>query len=778
MNVSRFLLRVALPVVALLAGALALAVIVLFTAARGADEAAVVAETKLLATATRERVDEVSKEQRSVAIWNDSIRNIQHAFDEGWTHVNFGAWMFEYFGHDLTYILGDDDHPVYASVDGAQVEPRSFGHVGEDVAPLIASVRALSDARLRVPVVEGEDPPAFASEAVVSIVDGRPAVAAVMTIVPEDDAVRAGARPYLLVSVKYLDRAFLDALVRDYQLEDAEFRPQPPSSPDQAAVPLRDVAGTPLAFLVWTPAQPGAAILSDVAAAFWLAAIAVSTLTIAVLANLWRTSSQLFASRHEANVLAGRSADLASHDALTGLANRRVLLDVAGAWLATAAPGRGVALHSVDLDDFKGINDRFGHATGDAYLREIALRLTGFAPKGACVARLGGDEFAILVAGVASPEEAELLAARLVAALRVPVEVRGNELPASGSVGTALSFTTAVDGSELFRRADVALFEAKQQPGGGRRAYDETMSERVRRERQLREDLAAAIATDGIALAYQPIVDRKGTIVAVEALARWQRDDGTSVAPSEFVPIAEASGIIGLLTDRVLERAARDAAGWEGIGVSVNASPTDLVSPGFPQRLAGVLQAAGLPASRLIIEVTEQAFAGGGDLAAALAALRRLGVTVAIDDFGSGFSNLSRLARLPIDIVKIDASLVAAAAAAEGPVSEAGDPSAEPPALGSPPPGTAAPVDPVGKAVLGAVVALGRAVGLRVIGEGIERPAHRDAALAAGCDLLQGYLLSPPLEAAEVSRRLAGAGARGHLDTRAAAGDVPAPATL
>ncbi len=777
MNVSRFLLRVALPVVALLGGALALAVIVLFTAARGADEAALVAQTKLLATASRERVEEVSKEQRSVAIWDDSIRNIQFAFDEGWTHVNFGAWMFEYFGHDLTYILTDDDQPVYASVDGVRVEPRNFGHVREDVAPLMASVRALSDARLQAPVVKGEERPAFASEAAVSIVDGRPSVAAVMTIVPEDDALRAGARPYLLVSVKYLDRAFLDALVRDYQLAGAEFRPQPSASPDQAAVALRDAAGTPLAFLVWTPARPGAGILADVAAAFWLAAIAVSTLTTAVLTNLWRTSSQLLASRHEANVLAGRSADLASHDALTGLSNRRVLLDVAGAWLATAAPGRGVALHSVDLDDFKGINDRFGHATGDAYLREIALRLTGFAPKGACVARLGGDEFAILVAGVASPEEAELLAARLVAALRVPVEVRGNELPASGSVGTALSFTMAIDGSELFRRADVALFEAKQQPGGGRRAYDETMSERVRRERQLREDLAAAIATDGIALAYQPIVDRKGTIVAVEALARWQRDDGTSVAPSEFVPIAEASGIIGLLTDRVLERAARDAAGWEGIGVSVNASPTDLVSPGFPQRLAGVLQAAGLPASRLIIEVTEQAFAGGGDLAAALAALRRLGVTVAIDDFGSGFSNLSRLARLPIDIVKIDASLVAAAAAEEL-VSATGDPSAEPPALGSPPPGTAAPVDPVGKAVLGAVVALGRAVGLKVIGEGIERPAHREAALAAGCDLLQGYLLSPPLEAAAVARRLARAGAREYPEPSAEAGEESAPAAV
>jgi diguanylate cyclase (GGDEF)-like protein len=767
MSVSRFLFRVVLPVTALLAGALALAVIVLFAATRGADEAAVAVEAKLLDTATRQRVEEVSKEQRSIAIWDDSVRHIQHALDERWTHVNFGAWMFEYFGHDLTYVLSSDGEPVYASSEGVAVAPRYFGRVREDLEPMIAAVRAGSDARLAVAVAEGADPPAFAAEAAVTIVGGRPSVAAVMTIVPEDDALRAGARPYLLVSVKYLDQAFLEALVRDYQLADATFRPLPPLSPDQAFVPLRDGAGAPLAFLVWTPARPGTAIVSDVAAVFVLAAVAVVTLTIAVLANLWRTSSQLFASRQEANVLAGRSAILASQDMLTGLANRGVLLEIADAWLAAAAPGRGVALHTVDLDDFKGINDRFGHGTGDAYLREIALRLTGFAPEGACVARLGGDEFAILVAGVASAEAAEVLASRLVAALRVPVEVRGSELPASGSVGTACSFVPSIDGSELFRRADVALFEAKQQPGGGRRAYDEAMSERVRRERQLREDLVAAVAADGIALAYQPIVDRRGTIVAVEALARWQRGDGVSVAPSEFVPIAEASGIIGLLTDRVLDRAARDAAGWDGIDVSVNVSPTDLAAPGFARRLAIILEAAGLPPSRLILEVTEQAFVGD-DLAGILGLLRAGGITVAIDDFGAGFSNLSRLASLPVDIIKIDASLVTAAA----------DPEVVTPAssrarhFSSAGAGAASPDGPTGPAVLSAVVTLGRAIGLKVIGEGIEHSVHRQAALRAGCDLLQGYLLSPPITAAEVTRRLAEAGGLGHA--LAAADTAPA----
>jgi diguanylate cyclase (GGDEF)-like protein len=785
MSVSRFLIRVVLPVAALLAGALALAVLVLFAALRGADEAAVAQETTLVATASRQRVEEVSKEQRSIAIWDDSVQNIQIAFDEAWTHVNFGAWMFDYFGHNLTYILRDDDRPIYASSEGKLLEPRQYGRVREDVAPLVEAVRARSDARLQAPAEAGADLPAFAAEAAVTIVDGHPSVAAVMTIVPEDESLRGGARPYLLVSVKYLDRAFLDALVHDYQLAGAHFESKPPATSEQTFVALRDATGTPLAFLVWQPKRPGAQILTDVSTGFTLALVAVLLLTSAVLANLWRTSNRLFASREEANLLAGRSALLASHDALTGLANRGVLLEIADAWLSAASPGRGVALHTVDLDDFKGINDRFGHGTGDAYLREIALRLTGFAPEGACVARLGGDEFAILVAGVASAEEAELLAARLVSALRVPVEVRGSELPASGSVGTACCFDPSLDGSELFRRADVALFEAKLQPGGGRRAYDAAMSERVRRERQLREDLATAIAADGIALAYQPIFDRGGAIVAVEALARWRRGDGATIAPSEFVPIAEASGTIGLLTDRVLDRAARDAAGWADIPVSVNVSPTDLVDAGFAARLSRVLASAGLPPSRLIVEVTESAFAASDDLAAALGALRERGITVAIDDFGAGFSNLSRLSHLPVDIVKLDASLIAAAAlpgevaGAVPPLPAGATPDlhspvlladAVAPALGSPPPGagphagaTGAAAGPAAPAVLAAVASLGRAIGLRVVGEGIERPAHREAALQAGCDLLQGFLLSPPLEADELTRRLAAAAAAGAL---------------
>lgn len=817
MSVSRFLLRVVLPVVVVFAGAIALAVLVLFAAVRGANEAAVVRETNLVATAARERVDEVTREQRSVAIWDDSVRNIQLVFDGTWTHVNFGAWMFDYFGHNLTYILDEDDQPVYASSEGARIEPGQYRRVRDDVRALVADVRARSDATLAAAAEPGRDPPAFAAEADVTIVDGHPSVAAVMTIVPEDETLRNGARPYLLVSVKYLDRAFLEALVRDYQLVGAAFESRPPIAGARASVPLRGADGTPLAFLVWSPDRPGAHILAEISGGFALAVAAVVALTIAVLVGLWLTTRRLLASREEASRLARRSAALASHDALTGLATRAVLLATADAWLARTRPGGGVALHAIDLFDFKGVNDRFGHAAGDSYLREIALRLTGFAPEGACVARLGGDEFAILVDGVASPEDAELLAARLVAALRVPVEVRGIELPAAGSVGTAFSFDPAVDGSELFRRADVALFEAKQAPGGGRRCYDATMSERVRRERQLREDLAAAIAADRIELAYQPIFDRAGTIVAVEALARWRRGDGASVPPAEFVPIAEASGTIGLLTDRVLERATRDAAGWPGVPVSVNVSPADAVQPGFVDRVMRVLEQTGLPPSRLVVEVTESALSGGGDLTATLLALRARGVTLAVDDFGAGFSNLSRLASLPVDIVKIDASLVAAAGfsapgaarlgedalpggsttplenaalraegapdvrtagagpadallparAPAGGLAGPGPVGADPPhaavSRGGGPPGERRRAGAHGtapaRAVLSAVVALGRAVGLTVVCEGIERPAEQEAALAAGCDLLQGYLLSPPLAAAEVARRLTEAAA-------------------
>jgi diguanylate cyclase (GGDEF)-like protein len=727
MSTSRFLFRVVLPVGAVLAGVLAFSVLVFFWAARGADQISIDSQTSLLATATRQRVEAVSKEQKSVAVWDDAFNNIQKTFDLKWTHSNFGAWMFEYFGHNLTYILDQYDQPMYASSEGSIVEVRDYRRVRDSLGSLVGEVRARSNARLTAAPVEGEDPPAFATSARVVVVDGRPSVVAAMTIVPEDDALRGGAAPYLLVSVKYLDRSFLDALVRDYQLSDAHFETERPAAAGATAVPLLGADGTPLSYLVWTPFLPGTLILERVVVGFALAILAILALTCAVLANLWRKSGQLVASREEAQALATQSLELASRDALTQLVNRRVLFETAQAWLATCSEGHGVALHYVDLDDFKGVNDRFGHAAGDAFLREIGERLTAFAPEAACVARQGGDEFAILVRNVASTGEVDLLAARLTAALRVPVEIGALHVAASGSVGSACSFDAGLDGSELFRQADVALFEAKKVPGGGRRMFDASMGDHARRERQLRDELAVAIDEDRITLAYQPIVDRDGRPVAVEALARWTREDGSAVPPTEFVPIAEAHGLIGRLSDRVLAAAARDAAGWPDVRVCVNVAPSDLVDPLFVHRVEEALRLAGLAPERLVLEVTETALRERTDTAArALRHLRTTGVTIAVDDFGTGFSNVSRLGELPVDIVKIDRSIVVAAAQGSA-----------------------------GPAVLASIVALGQAFGLRVIVEGVERPAQRDAVLRAGCDMLQGFLIAPPLPAARIAEMLA-----------------------
>jgi diguanylate cyclase (GGDEF)-like protein len=727
MSTSRFLFRVVLPVGVVLAGVLAFSVLVFFWAVRGADQISIDSETSLLVTATRQRVEEVSNEQKSVAIWDESFNNIQKTFDLTWTHSNFGAWMFEYFGHNLTYILDEYDQPIYASSEGSIVEVRDYRRVRESLGPLVGEVRARSNARLTDAPTEGADPPAFATSARVVVVDGRPSVVAAMTIVPEDDALRGGAAPYLLVSVKYLDRSFLDALVRDYQLTDAHFETERPTAPETPAVPLLGADGTPLSYLVWTPFLPGTLILERVMVGFALAIVAILALTCAVLANLWRKSGQLVASREEAQAQAARSIELANHDALTQLVNRRVLFETAQAWLATCSEGHGVALHYVDLDDFKGVNDRFGHAAGDDFLREIGARLTAFAPEAACVARQGGDEFAILVRNVASFGEVDLLAARLTAALRVPVEIGALQVAASGSVGSACSFDAGLDASELLRRADVALFEAKKVPGGGRRVFDEAMGELARRERQLRDALATAIDEDRIALAYQPIVDRDGRPVAVEALARWTREDGSAGPPTEFIPIAQAHGLIGRLSDRVLAAATRDAAGWPDVRVCVNVAPSDLVDPLFVRRVEEALRLSGLAPDRLVLEVTEMALRERTDTAArALRHLRATGVTIAVDDFGTGFSNVARLGELPVDVIKIDRSIVVAAARGAA-----------------------------GPAVLASIVSLGQAFGLRVVAEGVERPAQREAVLRAGCDMLQGFLIAPPLPAARITEMLA-----------------------
>jgi diguanylate cyclase (GGDEF)-like protein len=428
-----------------------------------------------------------------------------------------------------------------------------------------------------------------------------------------------------------------------------------------------------------------------------------------------------------------RVAYLAYHDDLTGLPNRLMFAEHLDLALARAQRhGREVAVLYVDLDDFKGVNDSLGHPAGDALLRGVAGRLGGAIRGSDTLARLGGDEFALVQLGARQPADAAVLAARLLAALEAPFDLHGREVHAAASLGIALFPEDGADPDELLKNADLALYRAKAEGRGRFRFFEPAMDEEVRARRRLQQELRRALERGELALAYQPQLDlRTGRITGVEALARWSHPERGPVPPSEFVPAAEASGLVVPLGAWVLREACRQAAAWrrEGLDltVAVNVSPVQLRHPDLPGMVEEALVASGLAPERLELEVTEGLLVGTeAGVAERVAGLAARGVGLAIDDFGTGYSSLAYLKRLPARRIKVDRSFVRGIGA-----------------------------EPEGEAVVRAIVGLGHALGKEVVAEGVETEAQLAFLRELGCDAAQGFLLAKPRPAGEVGRLLA-----------------------
>jgi diguanylate cyclase (GGDEF)-like protein len=406
--------------------------------------------------------------------------------------------------------------------------------------------------------------------------------------------------------------------------------------------------------------------------------------------------------------------ELAHTDPLTGLANRRGLQR---ALRESPGPDEPLVLVGIDLDGFKTVNDMRGHEVGDAVLVEVGERLRRNLLDGDVAARLGGDEFAVLMRGTA--EEGMLTAHRLLAVLGEPYEFEGGSVFLSASLGVADTASQAVaDTGGLIRDADLALRYAKQRGKNRVERYQARYDELLRRRGTLESELRHAIDREQLRLVFQPVVALPSMRpVGAEALLRWHHPTLGAVRPDEFIPVAEESGLINRIGSWVLAQACRQLADWLAKGhdvwVSVNLSPKELHAADYAGQVADVLAEFGVPAQRLVLEVTEHAVATDmEELVSRLAELRATGVRVALDDFGAGYSSLGQLRTLPVDILKIDHALVAE------PESRTG---------------TAAPLVDV-------VVRLGHRLGLEVLAEGIGTPAQRAVVEEAGCRLGQGSL--------------------------------------
>jgi diguanylate cyclase (GGDEF)-like protein len=423
------------------------------------------------------------------------------------------------------------------------------------------------------------------------------------------------------------------------------------------------------------------------------------------------------------------------HDPLTGLANRRLFLERLGVAHRRAAGGadRALGVLFVDLDDFKPINDVFGHETGDIALVTVAQRLRRFEDLSSItVARFGGDEFGVLVEDAADADSILELAEEIAQALNGPMLLAGERVALSASIGVALADEQCA-AADLLRNADLAMYTAKRDNTGGYALYEAEMHATASERLQLRSQLEVALEQDQFVLHFQPLVDLEDQrVVGAEALVRWRQPGGKMVAPNLFIPLCEQTGMIVALGSWVLREACEHGAAWrrrhaqsDPISLSVNISPRQLLEPGFTDELSSIIEQTGLDTEALILEITENVFiADLTSVTKRLEQIRRLGVRIAIDDFGTGFSSLGYLARLPIDVLKIDRSFVSEL----GPRSE--------------------------RALLHGIVALAHSLELTAVAEGVETEDQLAVLREAGCERGQGYLFAKPMSAERLAALL------------------------
>ncbi|SBS78461.1 Diguanylate cyclase/phosphodiesterase [uncultured Mycobacterium sp.] len=424
----------------------------------------------------------------------------------------------------------------------------------------------------------------------------------------------------------------------------------------------------------------------------------------------------------------------ASHDALTGLANRTLLMSRLTDSLAAARhTGNPLAVLFCDLDRFKMINDSIGHAAGDQLLIEAARRLTSTVRETDTVARLGGDEFVVLCPEMPDREQAIALAERMRGSLSTPYAIDGKEAFVGASIGIAFADESTVSGAELMREADVAMYRAKLTEGSHINVFDSHLEAEVAQRLDLDAALRRALERDQLRLVAQPIVMLDtNRVTGFELLLQWRRPGLPDLSPVAFIPLAEDNGMIVDIGRWVLQEGIATLAQWRGAGlaegltISVNVSPRQVREPGFADEVIALLRSEGVPPESLIIELTEHALIDLQVATAALDQLRDVGVRVSLDDFGTGYSSLTQLRTLPVDQMKLDRSFAAALD------------------VGS----------DKQRAVVRSVVSLANALALDLVVEGVETLAERDALIEMGVRKGQGFLFDRPMEFAAAQRLL------------------------
>jgi len=681
------------------------------------DDKSMEREAQFAASGLQSLYDRIPTEQESSALWDDAVLRVR-AKDYFWMSENLTEWMGDYFGFDTVYVLDPLNRPVQAVRDSEVLSPDDYAEDKPLVAPLVAKLRVvmaeasagLSDSSNAVGELGEED---------IALQGETPTIISVKPIVGTTGTVQvAPGSEYLHVAFRRIDDEVLAEIAEKYDLAGVHLLPADAGRTDsRTSVPISNAGGHVLGFIAWEGDRPGTRMVLAVAPGLVVSIIISSLVMGWLLMRLRQASTQLHASEVQALFLA-------FHDTLTGLPNRALFVDrLDRALVAARRSGKKVALHSIDIDRFKSINDTRGHPAGDELVRVIGARLSAVVRETDTVARLGGDEFAVVQTEINSLADAELTAKRMLAAVGEPCELLGEKAQVNASIGVVISAGAETNRDEMLRKSDIALYEAKARGRGRYELFAGDMDEIVRHRRMIEDDLRVALEQGGqLKLAYQPLFAGDGkTVLGAEALVRWDHPVLGRLAPDQFIGIAEERALIEPLGEFVLREAAAFALRVGLPWVAVNVSPIQFRDDRFASKVLAILKEVGLPPSRLQIEITEGVLLeNAGLIEKMLSELRAAGTSIVLDDFGTGYSSMSYLRRYPIDKLKIDKSFVAE--------------------LGT---------SPDADAIVRAMIGLARSLRLQVTAEGVETATQRDHLAAIGCHELQGYLLSRPIGEAE-----------------------------
>ncbi|MGR9187050.1 putative bifunctional diguanylate cyclase/phosphodiesterase (plasmid) [Rhizobium leguminosarum] len=647
------------------------------------------------------------------------------------------------FGYDQAFVV--DEKAQLLMLADAQTEKR-YRWMKPLFLPLLQDARlgvrpgAVSNERTPSSMESRLASPGRSNTALANLMrlEGRPTIVGVVAINDPEEGQRQKMRQFLIV-VRFIDGAALDELSRQQGLNGARFARTADADENEVAFQIDATAnGEPIGFIVWRPDLPGSRVIGRLMPALSIAALVIAILFSVLLVRLRSSLGELRKSELHAR-------QLALHDVLTSLPNRALFamrFDECLAETKNSAERSAVAL--LDLDRFKAVNDTFGHAAGDELIRMAAERIHSLLRPGDTLARLGGDEFALLLRDIKDHDQVlPVICDAIVAELGKPFPLLRGEAVArvGGSIGVTVVPDAGRNADDIMRYADVALYEAKMGGRGQWRVYSPSMdggrNARDILKNELREVLAKGTASsaDGpqsdpiankpdfgsLEVYYQTVHRAEGggySASGAEALVRWRHSQRGLLTPASFIPVAEEGGLIDALGFWVLREACRAACKWpENTFVAVNVSPAQLRRPNFAEEVFAVLQESGLPPSRLELELTESSLIeDNSDVYTVLKSLRSQGVQISLDDFGTGFSCLSHLLRFDIDRIKIDRSFVSQL-------------------------GTKA----NGAAIIGAIVALSRNLGISTTAEGVETEYQRDFLAALGCTDLQGYFFSKPV---------------------------------